>query len=193
MTRSRISAVLCAIAFSFTLLSGPSAGAQDVPRARIGVIDMARVERESVAWQSLRTQFEELLNSYQEEMRGRQSSLEEEGRQLEQQRSILSSDAFSDKKRQFDQRVAELRRTAQQRKQELDKIYAAARGQIRQALREVVLDIAKDRELNLVFSNSPQENTVVLAKEELLITDQALEMLNERIKTVTLSDVPSNN
>jgi Skp family chaperone for outer membrane proteins len=183
---------LCGVMFALSLMIGVSATpvqAQDLVPARIAVIDISLVERESVAWQNLREQFETVLSGYQAKLRARQTALEEEGRQLEQQRSILSSDAFQEKKRAFDQQVAGLQRTAQQGKQELDKAYAAARNQIRAVLRDVVLEIAKDRELNLIFGNSPQERTVVMAHEGLSISDEALERLNKKIQTVNLPDV----
>jgi len=176
-------------AVAAVLLWTAAATAQDTPAAKIAVIDVQRVERESVAWQSLRTQFEELLSGYQSELRERQGALEQEGRDLEQQRSILSQEAFQQKKQDFDRRVGQLQRTAQERKQALDKAYAAARGQIREALREVVLEIARDRDLNLIFSNSPQERTVVMAHDELSISAEALERLNETISSVQLPDV----
>lgn len=171
------------------MLWSGGAVAQDLPPAKIAVLDVQRVERESVAWQSLRQQFEELLSGYQSELREKQGALEQEGRDLEQQRSILSQDAFQQKKQEFDRRVGELQRTAQERKQALDKAYAAARGQIREALRQVVLDIARERDLNLIFSNSPQERSVVMAHDELSISDEALERLNKQITSVKLPNV----
>lgn len=192
----RISAFAAALALATLVVAGvmaaaPRASAQEIPDARIAVIDVASVERESIAWQSLRKQFEALLSGYQTELRDRQSSLEQEGQQLEQQRSILSQDAFQEKKAAFNQRVAELQRTAQERKQALDKAYASARGQIRDALRQVVLDIAKERDLNLIFSNSPQDSSVIMSRDELSISEEALERLNESIKSVELPDVSS--
>ncbi len=193
MAGAGMATVLATLSMTPVATGVGSAVAQDIPAAKIAVIDIARVERESVAWQSLREQFESLLGSYQSELREKQGALEEEGRSLEQQRSILSSDAFQEKKQAFDQRVANLQRTAQERKQALDKAYAAARGQIRDALRQVVLNIARERDLNLIFSNSPQERTVVMAHDELSISEEALERLNESIKTVKLPDVSVEN
>ncbi|MCR9221902.1 MAG: OmpH family outer membrane protein [Alphaproteobacteria bacterium] len=167
--------------------------AQELPAAKIAVIDVSRVERESVAWQSLRKQFEDLLAGYQQELRDRQGALETEGRDLEQQRSILSTEAFQEKKRAFDQKVAELQRTAQERKQAMDRAYASARGQIREALRDVVLEIARERELNLILSNSPQERTVVMAHDDLSISDEALDRLNQKIDSVALPDIAAGN
>ena len=171
-------------------LGPPHARAADgeLAPAKIAVIDVARAERESQAWQDLRTKFEKLLSGYQDEMRQRQRQLEEDGQKLEQQRSILSSEAFADRKRQYDQRVAALQRTAQQRKQALDKVYGKARGQIRRALRDVVLKIAEEREVNLVLNSSPQEQTVIIAYDALSITDEALDRLNARLKTVDMPD-----
>lgn len=180
-------------ALALAMLWTGAASAQDLPTAKIAVLDVQRVERESVAWQSLRQQFEELLSGYQSELRERQGALEQEGRDLEQQRSILSQDAFQQKKQDFDRRVGELQRTAQERKQALDKAYAAARGQIREALRQVVLDIARERDLNLIFSNSPQERSVVMAHDELSISEEALERLNQQITSVKLPDVGAGN
>ncbi|MBP5855463.1 OmpH family outer membrane protein [Marivibrio halodurans] len=184
-------AAACVMGGAVLLNATPAVVAQEIPEARIAVIDVAGVERDSIAWQSLREQFEALLSGYQTELRDRQSSLEQEGQQLEQQRSILSQDAFQEKKAAFDQRVAELQRTAQERKQALDKAYAAARGQIRDALRQVVLEIAKERDLNLIFSNSPQDSSVIMSRDELSISEEALERLNESIKSVELPDVSS--
>ena len=52
-----------------------------------------------------------------------------------------------------------------------------------------MLDIARERDLNLIFSNSPQERSVVMAHDELSISDEALERLNKQITSVKLPNV----
>lgn len=187
--RGAVTFLALALLLQFSAPASGQEASQQIAPAKIAVIDVSRAERDSVVWQSLRQEFEKRVGEYQSVVRAEQSVLEEERETLESQRNLLSVEAFMNRKRDFNERVGALQRTAQQHKQELDEAYASARNQIRTALREVVLELATEMDINLIISNSPGDRLVLMADNELSITDLALARLNEKITTITLPEI----
>lgn len=176
------------IALSVTALSLPvsNASAQQMPSPVIAVIDVGAVERKSVAWQSLREQIEARRAGFQAQLVEQQNSLEVEQRELQAQQTLLTPEAFQAKQQEFRKKLGELQALGRQRKQELDRLYASARRQIRESLREVVSEIAAERGINLMLNMSREDRTVSFVDNALVVTDEALKRLDERIQSVVL-------
>ncbi|WP_425404820.1 OmpH family outer membrane protein [Hwanghaeella sp.] len=185
MSRS-IRAYLFAVGIAFVYAFSANAQAQQMPAPVIAVIDVSAVERQSVAWQSLRDQIEARRAAFQSQLETEQRGLEEERNALVSQQNVLAPEVFQQRQQEFRQKLAELQGVANQRKQELDRLYASARRQIREALREVVVEIAQERGINLMLNMSREDRTVSYVDGELLVSEEALKRLNQRIQTVTL-------
>lgn len=173
---------LAGLAFCFVLLSHVASGqAQDAGLAII-VVDFQSVVRNSDAAQSIHEQIDSLRQGYQEEF----GQIEEELRALEteltEQRGSLSNEQFARRRRGFEQRVTEAQREAQARRAALDEALNAAMDQVRTTLVEVIADIARQQEADLVLSRSQ----VVLVDSALEFSDEALAELNARLPRVTV-------
>lgn len=162
--------------------------AQQMPSPVIAVIDVGAVERQSVAWQSLRDQIEARRAAFQSQLETEQRGLEEERNSLLAQQNVLAPEVFQQRQQEFRKKLAELQGIANQRKQELDRLYASARRQIRESLREVVVEIAQERGINLMLNMSREDRTVSYVDGQLLVSEEALKRLNARIQTVVLEE-----
>ena len=187
MPRRAKAFVAAVVAFLAMMMAVP-ASAQQMPAPVIAVIDVGAVERQSVAWESLRAQIESRRAAFQGQLVEQQNALEAEQRELLAQQNVLTPEAFQTKQQEFRQKLAQLQALGRQRKQELDRLYASARRQIREKLREVVSEIAAERGVNLMLNMSREDRTVSFVDNALIVTEEALTRLNEKIQAVVLEE-----
>jgi outer membrane protein len=159
------------------------AAAQKLPTTVAAVIDYQRILRDAAAARSIRDQIEARRKGYQEEISKDEQRLHEIDKEFAKQRSVLSPEAFADKRRQFEQDVAEVQRKVQQRRRELDRLSAAALNQVKQALISIVTSIAEERGFNLVLPSS----AVLFFGRSLDLTEEVLAQLDARLPQVQLS------
>ncbi len=177
---------LVAALFLFFAIPMSIGMAQDVFKPVIAVIDINGVERQSIAWDSLREQVESRRAAYQEQLAAREKALQEEGQELQAQQSLLDPEVLKAREDELRKKVAQLRQQAIDVKKTLDKLYASARRQIRDALVVVVNEIATEKGINLILNMSRQDQTVAYADNRLIISQEALERLNSKIQSVSL-------
>ncbi|WP_246116800.1 OmpH family outer membrane protein [Denitrobaculum tricleocarpae] len=163
------------------------ASAQDetTKPAIIGVLDTQKVLRDSIAMRSLSQQIEARRNSFQEELRKQEDALRAADQELARQRSILSPEAFAEKRSQLEQQVSSLQRQVQTRRKELDRVYGEAVKQVQGALVSIAQKIASERQLDLVLPKT----AVVLVRNDMEITDEVVKRLNETLTEVTVPSV----
>lgn len=171
-------------------LQGLPAMAQDVAPAKIGVIEMQKVEANAIAWKDLRGKYEGAKEKVLQELSSIQSGLEEEGKALQQQQAILAPDAFETKRAEFEQRLREENQRAVERRQALDQAWINGRKQIVEAIRNIVLEISEEKGLNLILDQSNSDPTIVLAGSEIKITDAVIQRLDQKIQSVSFSVAP---
>ncbi len=161
------------------------AAAQEVPTAVAVVIDYQRILREAAAARSIRAQIEARRQVYQEEVSREEQRLHEEDKEFARQRSVLSPEAFAEKRRQFEQDVADVQRLVQERRRELDRLSAAALNEVKQALIEIVTSLSEERGFNLVLPSSE----LLFFARTLDLTEEVLAELDARLPEVQLSEV----
>lgn len=158
----------------------PPAAAQEVPSARIAIIDYQRLLQESSAAQDIREQLDERRQVYQDEITQQEQELRAADQELARQRAILSPEAFAQKRREFEARVAEVQRQVQARKRELDQAYDTGLKEVQRELVGIIADLSDARDFNLVLSRQQ----IVFADNALNISDEVLALLNQRLPTV---------
>lgn len=159
--------------------------AQKLPATVAAVIDYQRILREAAAAKSIRAQIEARRQAYQEEISKEEQRLHEADKAFAKQRSVLSNEAFAEKRRDFEQEVAEVQRLVQERRRELDNMAAAALNEVKAALIEIVTSIAEERGFNLVLPSSE----VLFFSRSLDLTEEVLAKLDDRLPQVQLSEV----
>ena len=182
--RRVLPAVMAAIvAVSLWMTSASEAGAQDPVSPIFAIIDIQKVLRESTAVKSLSRSIEERRGEYQAELRTEEQALREADQELARQRSILSAEAYAQKRSELEQKVATLQREARKRKRGLEKLFANGMGRVQNEIAKVAKEIAEERGLDLILSKA----TVVIVKPKFEITEEAVQRLNERLPDVPLA------
>ena len=158
-------------------------GAQEPNSPVFAIIDIQRVLRESTAVKSLSRDIEERKGRYQGELRKKEETLRKADRELTRQRSILSAEAYAQKRGELERKVATLQRAARKRKRGLDQLFARGMSKVQNELAEIAKEIAEERGLDLILSKA----TVVIVKPEFEITKEAMNRLNTRLPEVPLA------
>lgn len=172
------------LAVTTATLDPPPAHGQKLPNAVAAVIDYQRILREAAAARSIREQIEVRRKAYQEEISREEQRLHEADMAFAKQRSLLTADAFAEKRREFEEEVAEVQRLVQERRRELDSISAEALNEVKTALIDVVTGIAEERGFNLVLPSSE----VLFFARKIDLTDEVLAKLDARLPDVRVSE-----
>lgn len=186
MSRFRQYIYRCVVAGVISLggvVSGGSSGfAQEADTLLLAIIDVQKVLRESVAVKSLTAEIEKERDIYQEDLRAQEETLRAADQELARQRTILSTEAYAQKRRDLEQQVATLQRQAREGKRSLDQRFGKGISQVQNELANVAKEIAEERGLDLILSRA----TVVLVKPKFDISNETLKRLNARLTTVAL-------
>jgi phosphoribosyl-ATP pyrophosphohydrolase len=97
----------------------------------------------------------------------------------------MSADALNQKGREFQQKVNDLERNVQGKRQALEKSNGDALSKIQEEMLKIIADIAKQRKANLVF----QRADLVLFDQNFDVTDEVLQKLDEQMPTLTVNFV----
>ena len=174
-------ATLLAVFLGMAINSG--LGAQEPNSPIFAIIDVQRVMRESTAVKSLSRDIEERKGRYQGELRKKEESLRKADRELLRQRSILSAEAYAQRRGELERKVATHQRAARKRKRGLDQLFAHGMSKVQNELTKIAKEIAEERGLDLILSKA----TVVIVKPEFEITKEAVNRLNARLPEVPLA------
>lgn len=159
--------------------------AQDrLPPAVAAVIDYQRILRDSKAARTIRDQVEARRKLYQDEIAKQEQRLHELDKELARQRSVLTPEAFAEKRRDFESQVAEVQRMVQERRRQLDQAAAAALNDVRSAMIDIIGELADVRGFNLVLPTSG----VLLFSPRIDLTDEVLSRLDAKVPTIKVPE-----
>ena len=119
---------------------------------------------------------------FKEEFAQKEAELVLKEQELQSKRDIMSQDAYRNEVQKFQNDVAEIQRQIQFRRQSLDNAFQQAQDKIRQLALKIVTEIANERRLDFVLN----KDNVFVFRNKLDITQNVLEVLNERTKNARL-------
>lgn len=193
MSRLKHSFVLALwVAAATTLFaSAPSSAQTGASQAapNIAVIDVQRILQQSLAYKSIRPQMTALKKEFEQKFRTAEGELRSTNKDLQRERTILSPDAFAQRQRDFRKRVDTVQRDMQAVNRLLDRALSNSVGKIQLMAREITATIAKEKNLDLIFSNS----AITFAAPRLDLTDLVLDRLNKRLPSVKVVLPPPPN
>jgi outer membrane protein len=161
----------------------PAPGTQ--PALTIMVVDVQSLLQNSKSAKMVRQQIEQKRAEYAKEISHQEETLRQERDSLQRQQSSLSADALNQKGREFQQKVNDLDRSVQSKRQALERSNAEALEKIQEVMLKIITDIAKDRKANMVF----QRSELVLFDQNFDVTDEVLQKLDEQLPTMTVNFV----
>src|SRR6202140_708394 len=155
------------------------------PPLTIMVVDVQALLQNSKSAKMVRQQIEQKRAEYAKEISHQEETLRQERDKLQRQQASLSADALNQKGREFQQKVNDLDRNVQSKRQALERSNAEALEKIQEVMLKIITDIAKDRKANLVF----QRSELVLFDQGFDVTDEVLQKLDEQLPTLTVNFV----
>lgn len=178
--------LLAALILSAVVVS-PPARAQSADSGEIAVLDLNTIRRDADAVRDIRRQIAEYRKAFQSEIQNEEKALREANQELARRRSILSPEAFAAERRKFEQRVLDMQKLVQQRRENLERAQAQAMAQVEDNLNAIVREIAGARGFALVLSDVQ----AVVIDDNLDITKEALDRLNKSLPSVKVPE-PGN-
>jgi len=157
--------------------------AQELPTPRILVIDLSHVMTNSTAMQGIQNQVEERQAELERQMQERESELRKADEALSQERGELSDEAFEERRRELETEFAQYQRQFAEQLESMDEIYAEAVGEVEVELLRIADELASEYGANMVMPKS----TLLLVHEDFNKTDEALEQLNKRRPSVSIT------
>jgi len=163
----------------------PPAANPTQPPLTIMVVDIQSLLQNSKSAKMVRQQIEQKRAEYAKEISHQEETLKQERDSIQRQQSSLSAEALNQKGREFQQKVNDLDRGVQSKRQALERSNAEALEKIQEVMLKIITDIAKDRKANLVF----QRSELVLFDQNFDVTDEVLRKLDEQLPTLTVNFV----
>jgi outer membrane protein len=170
-------ACLVALMMAFAPLQGH---AQQAATSNIAVIEYERLIQSSLAHQSIQQQLIALHDQIQGSIDADEAKLVEMDRELAMQQSILAPEAYEEKLRQFEERVAAVRDRVNGLNERIEKARGNATGQIQQAVFVIISELAEQRGYVAVLPTS----TMVYAAPSMNITAEVQQQLDARLPRV---------
>src|SRR5437763_5234015 len=155
------------------------------PSLTIMVVDVQALLQNSKSAKMVRQQIEQKRAEYAKEISHQEEALRQERDSLQRQQSSLSAEALNQKGREFQQKVNDLDRNVQSKRQSLERSNAEALEKIQEVMLKIITDIAKDRKGNMVF----QRSELMLFDQNYDVTDDVLRRLDEHLPTLTVNFV----
>jgi Skp family chaperone for outer membrane proteins len=149
------------------------------------VVDVQALLQNSKAAKMVRSQIEQKRGEYTKEISHQEELLRAERDKLQRQQTSLSPEALNQKGREFQQKVNDLERNVQGKRQALEKSNGEALQKIQEEMLKIISDIAKLRKANLVF----QRADLVLFDQGFDVTDEVLQKLDEQMPALTVNFV----
>ena len=201
LSTSRFAAVvvliLCGLAGGAVAQQAPPAPAPSPPEPSppaplptpqnltVMVVDVQALLQNSKAAKMVRGQIEQKRGEYTKEISHQEELLRAERDALQRQQASLSPEALNQKGREFQQKVNDLERNVQGKRQALEKSNGDALQKIQEEMLKIIADIAKQRKANLVF----QRSDLVLFDQAFDVTDEVMQKLDEQMPTLTVEFV----
>jgi Skp family chaperone for outer membrane proteins len=173
------------LAFIFALLLLPMTPgwAEEAAAAhptKMAVVDVQEIMKQSKAASKLRDQLEAQKNTLQKDLSKEEDGLRDQEKELADKRGVLAADAFEQKRRDFQDKVAAFQKKVQERSRDLDQKFASGSSQIRKTMLEAVADVADKNGYNMVFSRAD----LLIFDKTLDVTDQVLKIVDQKLPEV---------
>ena len=176
-----------AFALGLTMLV-PQAIAADATPVTVAIVDQNRVIEQSDAGKDAekqlnakRDELKKMAEAYDKEVREKESAFIKEFKALDVKKPEDRKKA-DDKKKVLDADVLKKRQELSKKNSDIEKMRSAALKTIRTNIVKAATDIAKERKIQIVLDRP----AVLIAVEELDITDEVLKRLNESLKSLPL-------
>ncbi len=150
----------------------------------LAVLDVGVILRDASAVKDIQEQINKYGMKFEAEIEKQREEIRNANQELARQRTILSPDAFAEKRRQFEQRVVEVQQLVQQRQRELDTSRNDAMAKVNDVYAKIVSQMAVDRKLAMIL----RKDQTAFTSKALDLTEDILSLLNKQLPKVAVAE-----
>ncbi|MGB8181911.1 MAG: OmpH family outer membrane protein [Stellaceae bacterium] len=177
-------ALLCLMAL--TAVSAQAQVPASPPPTVVVIADINQILRDAKSAKDVQSQIDRAMADFSKQVSTSENELQQMRDELERERNTLSSDAFSAKSRQYQQRFDALDRTVQGRRQALQQSYNEAMTKIENAALQIIAQIAGEHKANMVLTRA----AVLFAANNLDITAEVTKRLDAQLPAMQVKLPP---
>ena len=149
---------------------------------KIAVIDMQKILNESVAYQGVVEQFENIRRKHRNKMTKLEDEIRDSENNLFKQKNIISKESYAEKVQELSKRINEIKAQKNNDVKKFEVSFEKATNKIQKALIDVLSSMASNMNLDLVMAKSQ----VLLVGNNIDLTDIAVKELNKVLPKVKL-------
>ena len=146
-------------------------------------IDQAEIEQNATAFRGLLAQRDKMANALQADINKMEKDLRTADEELNKQRTVLSPDAYTQKRRELDNRFSSAQQNVQNRKRNIDQTVGDAYNKVMRQVFEIVSELVKENDYKVVL----ERKVVVVAESSLDISPEVIVRLNKKMPSVTVA------
>ena len=169
--------------FSLLLLVSLTSVASAQELKSVAVVDLKVILQSSKAGASIKQQMNKKQDEYKKDLESQQKKLSDAKDALARDRSVLSPDAYAEKRKAFEGDLGKLQANMRGKKNSLDKAFSTAMETLQTQTMSVISGIAKEKNYTLVL---PRSSVLVMTDSNMDITQDVLSALDEKLTSIDL-------
>lgn len=169
--------------FSLLLLVSLTSVASAQELKSVAVVDLKVILQSSKAGSSIKQQMNKKQDEYKKDLESQQKKLSDAKDALARDRSVLSPDAYAEKRKAFEGDLGKLQTNMRGKKNSLDKAFSTAMETLQTQTMAVISGIAKEKNYTLVL---PRSSVLVMTDSNMDITQDVLSALDEKLTSIDL-------
>jgi len=146
-------------------------------------LDFRFILNESKAGKEAQNYLKKKLDTGIKALQGKEKALQEEEKKLIQQKKIISAEEYKKKVTSLRGKVAALQKERNDLLQEVSKKRAKAKNELLRTLNPIIKDYMQEKKIRMVVD----KKSLLLADENLDITDDIIGILNKKLKSIKLN------
>lgn len=152
---------------------------------KIGIIDTRKIVEESSAGKNLASQLKSRQEALQKEASAFEQKLKTEEQEIISKKKDMKPEEFAEKKKLFEQEYLKGRQTIFSKGSDLEALRKKGLAQLQKSLAKVSADVADEQKLQMIVDRQ----FVILAQDNMDITDVVMKKLDAEVKTIPLDSL----
>jgi Skp family chaperone for outer membrane proteins len=146
-------------------------------------IDQGEIETGASAFKGLLSERDKMAVSLQAEINRMEKDLRSADDELNKQRSVLSPDAFTQRRRDLDKRFSDAQTTVNNKKRDIDQAIGDAYNKVMKQVFDITAEIVRENDYKVVL----ERKVVVVAESSLDISGEVVSRLNKKMPSVAVA------
>ena len=145
-------------------------------------VDFKYILNESVAGKKAQDYLKSKLNNGIKKLKDQKIKLQKEEKKIIQQKKLISPEEYKKKVTELRNKVSSLQKNRNNLLESVSKERSKARGELLKNLNPILKDYMKEKNIRMIVD----KKSILLADENLDLTDEIIKILNKKLKSINL-------